>query len=732
MYPASRNFQKTLYSTFAAVLCFTIPAISYGEENLDELMARKARYNSNVWPATALENPGNHYTWQPESVMYTDVTTGHEVWILTHAPDIQEIFSKEHGTNAWSFDGSRVGFFSTQRPTANSSLGDYHWRWVVNTDGGGMRAVEGYGRRDMPFQGFGWANTENAYYSFGSDSAEAPGSAVYRLFKNRIDSNNRVSGSLVLDTSSVNTYKKDIVKDGVTSDDSWIVARDITDHTADTRCNAGTTREMYFMHLDGSPAVDHHWGIARGIGPTGDPYGNHSVSDERKWHDIWSPGPNPERIIGDYGSPSGLFVSMARSGSCADGGPVYQDWDGNSFGNDEIKVISDGSGTPDNPYNNPYFGHPAFDRWGKYAILGTYTDSPAPGTRIYNLETDQLEPNYVFNHNKYDGSHKSWNGWSDYVLSCESDWPTGNPNAYMIHANKWNADHTQAFAVVNPHRSGSTVNYNSNPRPSQSPDGTKVAFATYFLNNDGQSYPYVAWAVVHYPYAPAGLSATNSSGSVRLTWNRPAYTTRGWPNEQTDAPPKAREIKGYHVWASNNGDTGWTELTTGAIPTESFTVSQANSSVRYYAVTSEEHSRLESRKLSEIIRVTLGSDGAVTGTQKLAAGKTGFWTNAPQSPAGLAVTPGSRAGHNLISWSEPSDSKIRYYNIYYSGTATPAADQQHRIASVPVGTARFYDWLANPTASAYYKVTSVDRQGNESGGVGVVRLVPPPLRFQDE
>ena len=80
-------------------------------ENLDEMIARKARYTTNPWPTSLLEDPNNNYIWQPETLCYTDVTTGREVWVLTHAPDTQEFYSKEPGTNVWSYDGSRIGFF---------------------------------------------------------------------------------------------------------------------------------------------------------------------------------------------------------------------------------------------------------------------------------------------------------------------------------------------------------------------------------------------------------------------------------------------------------------------------------------------------------------------------------------------------------------------------------------------------------------------------------------------
>ena len=176
---------------------FMAPIHSYAAsiENLDEMTARRARYSTNPWPTTILEDANNNYIWQPETLSYTDVTTGSEVWILIHAPDKDDIYSREHGTNAWSYDGSRIGFFSINRPTKRSGIvGDYHYRWVVKSDGSGLKVCEGYGRREVPFDGFGWAHTENVYYSSGSGVGDGTGSASYKLYKNTPDSSNVIRG----------------------------------------------------------------------------------------------------------------------------------------------------------------------------------------------------------------------------------------------------------------------------------------------------------------------------------------------------------------------------------------------------------------------------------------------------------------------------------------------------------------------------------------------------------
>lgn len=276
-----------------------------------------------------------------------------------------------------------------------------------------------------------------------------------------------------------------------------------------------------------------------------------------------------------------------------------------------------------------------------------------------------------------------------------------------------------AYPLVTTHCTATVSNYNAYPRPSQSPDGTKVAFQAYWLNSSN-SYPYVSYVIAYYPHPPYLNQPSPLSTGVRINWNSPKYTTRGWPNETSDPPPEPKEVKYYHVWISEDAST-WKELTTTGVSfgTNYYDATQPAGTTRYYAITSEEHSRLESRTLSNVWKVTLDATGDLTENVELSAyptnpgGVSPFWTQLPPAPSDVSVTKQTTAGHYRLNWTEPSDSKIRYYNIYYSTTATPTADQKYRIASVPVGTSTYLDWLADPNATAYYLVTSVDRQGNE-------------------
>jgi len=676
-------------------------------ENLDELDARKARYGTAVWGYQYLEDPAT-YIWQPETVIYTDVTTGHQVVILARQPDHEDIYSKEHGVNAWSADGARIGFFDRgTRNTANPDLTNSRdcMAWTVYADGTVLRASEGGGKYAFPFGGFGWAKTEpNVYYSFGSHATIDYDFPL--LCRNTLDDSGKASTVVVLDTSSVNTYSKFLVKDGISSNDTSFVYRDTTSHATGSACESMPCTEIYYTDNDSDLAVDYHWGCSRSItGFTSD--GDHDYTTaEDHFHDVWAPG-FQTHIMGDYAGDSSIFAVFAVHGSCAsDAGPEYAEWDGDSWGDlNEIAVVSDGGESIANPYGLPYFGHPCFDRWGRYILLGTYTDFPQAGTRIVDTTNWSFIDSYPLAYG-YDGQHHSWAGWTDLVVGVD-------PSDMIIYANKFTGDHTDKIGVANTHHPGVMVdNYAGYPRPAQSPDGTKVAFAAFWLNHDDDNYPYINWAVAEYPHPPEILSV--SSGTVRFGWNLGTsprgYTTRGWPIEGTDNPPPPRETKYFRLWKSPDGINGWKPF--GTVQAEIFSRYNFATGVwtgndyweitdpapsGYYAVTSVEWSGLESRVLSNIV--------AADGTQL---------SEYPADPGGDADF--TTAYNPVIH---------HHYNIYAADGEIPAAVQQRLIASDARNTKSYLDWLGNPDGSTRYVVTAVDTQGNESSPLTKVSVTQP-------
>jgi hypothetical protein len=745
------------------ILIFSLSAsvLSASSENLDELINRKARYVNANWGKGYLEHPST-FVWQPETVCYSDVTTGREIWVLVHGPDEQSIYSKEYATNAWSYDGSTLGVWI---PTANRASDNpifdswfTYYRWLVKADGSYLKVAEGYGPNDIPEAGFGWAHTENAYYAFGSLSTKD--TATHNLCKMTVDNQNIVNGSVVLDTANasggdvskgINPVKKGIIKNSISADDEWLScsARFAQDYGRTISCY-GHMRVKINKGVD--PAINDYWGINRDCHEYGDhenPVDTPGSTMEKIFHGggNYAFGFDHEQVIGLYGSH--VWFLFDTTGSDTDGGPKWEDWDGDSYGGNEIIPISTGRTPEPEGYHQLYWGHPSFDKWQKYILWGC--GDPKPGTRITRvIDGVGFDGSYgqiaggISSYAQYDGRHHAWDGWTDNVVFFP--YKIGNTiNNYEIMYGRQidfsGGSLGDAYQICSTHLDYQG-NYNAYPRPSQSPDGTKVAFAAHWLNSSDQ-YPYLNYAVAIYPHPPEITQASASSGNVtvRFDWrlsaaNPRGYTTRGWPDESNDIPPAPRETKLFRLWRSPD-NANWSpvgvvdanifdrfDFVNGGFKSGQLSYWEISDSpgpgTWHYAVTSQEHSGLESRSLSNVWKVSLNSSGSITETTQAIPYPSNpgsikqFYNESPPSPANVTVTKKSTPGHYQITWNEPNSSYVRYYNIYYSTSEEPPADQKFRIASVPKGTSRWLDWCADPSSSAFYKVTSVDYQANES------------------
>lgn len=784
--------------------------------NLDEVMARKARY------ATATFSPNESavspYFWQPETLCYTDNSTGSEVWRMTYKPLSMDVYSKEYSTQAWSGDGGKIGFRSTSSyrvPTNQQKDITANARWTMDADGSKLRIAYNAG---SSVEFLNWLHTERSAFIYPSDEAGLNSAYKDTLFKVVVDQNNGCSKSILADSITGNSSKLTcIIKDPITSDDSLIVLQSysVSDWGGDYPINC---TKLFFVDL-ATNATRESWGAYREIGPIADPMFNLAPSCEIGFRSSSSALLNGENPLffahyGEYGcGPIQGYFAMELNGTAADGGPAWSDWDGDSYGDDQIRAWTDNAAStgnlPHNDYDNGYIGHPAFDRWGHY-VLGdsshdcnhqiypvtdpvTYVrtgDKGCPGHVILDLHNNLANPpwynstngNYLA-HIDYISGHNSWTGWSDYpvgtlgytnliignhyqktgvagkdnyrapdeIVDVALDLfgeNTGTSATTITDANRNWVDNalagkmlrnlrTNRESVITSNNATSATwglsdswlpgdeyrvahgsDYSALPRPAQSPDGTKVAFSTVMFNsgyfedatpaNDG-SYASISYAVAAYPHPPEITQVTSSGGThtVRFDWrldqaNPRGYTTRGWPNEDTDNPPPPRETKEFRLWRSANGSSGWEPVAAvNAAIFEKYNFKTGEwtgnpywevsdtpgAGTWYYAVTSAEWSGLESRTLSNIY--------SSAGTQAAAY---------PSNPKGKS---------NFCTTYQPGIK--RYYNIYAKDGSSPTATQSMRIASIPVAAEKEYiDWLGDQTGTTtQYLVTPVDSQGNE-------------------
>lgn len=708
---------------FLVIVSLCVPDVFSVPENLDEIFTRKARIQSGqTYSIAELEDASNHYIWQPESLMYTDIQTGHEVWKVAGFPGPD--YYRDIGYSPWSADGKRMGFVSWRDSNAISE----NWRdWmVVNTDGSILRKLPGAPAETRTSFMHWNPQVPDTYYEFGRESGFS-GTMLYKVTVT--DTGVESKPILQFPTGHTSPYNllKSIAPDGdhvvaFGDGESWMFPAQVCedgdlDVYGNELCNGQTPS---LMDPDGYTA-DRPW----------DCWWLDCAVPWVSLHDQFMGGAGDD--VWFYVMPeaaSGTWWRIRLTGSASDGGPGHTEdhtepyvWGG------EMEPLSSNTPAHNRPYCNlgatpendadcgGYFSHFVTDVWGRNTLFSK-SEGPYPyGPGVYDMDArDWVTSDFALG-----AQHHGWNGWSDYVVSSAAFGPaeSGDSNDQVIAAKYDDGDSQFSVAYAHTRINGGETIYEALIRPTQSPDGTKAAFASTFQNiNDNN--PDLYWAVVHYPYPPTITGASKSGNNVRITWDPPHYTDRGWPNEATDPAPLPKEIKNYHIYTSSNGGSTWVLDINSRTPHTQFSYdrNQLPSTTWLYAMTSEEHSGLESRTLSNVWQVSLDASGNIVssiqtqGYPSEPGGVSNFYAAEPVAPINFEYNQVS-AGKYQLTWTEPMDPSIRFYNIYYSNSGTPEPIQQNRIASVPVGTNSYLDWIADPNNAGYYLVSSVNRQGLE-------------------
>lgn len=279
--------------------------------------------------------------------------------------------------------------------------------------------------------------------------------------------------------------------------------------------------------------------------------------------------------------------------------------------------------------------------------------------------------------------HPSWCGkdenWFFYAVGTGQCPPAGAMYNRRLIAG--NADGKTVKILCTPYdrRREGKSNYASIPRPNQSPDATKCWFHSSMLL-PSESYVGSFYAVFRRPYAPTALKVAAGT----LSWTPHVLSN---------------EVRGYNLYRKS--DAGWT-LERQLVQGDKMPLAAPGT----YMLTAVEWSGLESDLSSPTITLPGGQTGPAVKE---------FDKTAPAAIAALAVKAEADAkGQYRLSWKPPADKDVRYYNIYFSSKAQPDVSQKRRIASPPVGTTSYLDWTAPVEGPAYYAVTAVDHQGNES------------------
>jgi fibronectin type 3 domain-containing protein len=188
--------------------------------------------------------------------------------------------------------------------------------------------------------------------------------------------------------------------------------------------------------------------------------------------------------------------------------------------------------------------------------------------------------------------------------------------------------------------------------------------------------------------APRNLTAQASDSSIKLTW---APTTTRTDGSSFDG------FVGYNLYrGTEKGRYDDLPLNKEPLRTNSFKDSTvANDRTYYYMVRSVDSPALPWKE-------SLDSFEASATPRDLTP---------PARPTGLTVVPG--IGRAFLTWNENKEPDLAGYHVYRSAVSGKA---YVRLTDKVLTRTTFSDETAKQGAVYYYKITALDRTGNESAG----------------
>lgn len=673
-------------------------------ENLDEIEARTSRKGNNTFYNG---EDGVTNVWQPQTMIYKDTSTGHEVILWSQTDNKNTLRNAtEYGWQPWSADGKRFTFVQEIDAGCYSRSAGYPW-YIARSDGSYWRpACETANRTDVRRPYFDWSPIyPDVAYCVGYNNNGNSGLDENGVYRERI-SDTSISSSLIVDLipGDMGTDRAGGIKHAITGDGRYF----LTSVWAETE-------PFYIIQIE--PSGSRQLKLAYNH-PSLDTYWTNTPSSQGHWHDQCFTGNSAHGywIYSLY--TSGSWWRMRPWGTndgppdhTADHSNPYDWWEGTAA-QKEIQPVNGKLGTMPN-FVEDYWSHAQMDQWGTHVVFSdTEAVNVSPG--VFDIENETQTGLYTA---PGGAQYHTYTAWSDYTAQTCGSPP--NEICSLLYNSLTNSDHV---TVAQLH----SATVNEFTKPAQSPDGTKIAMRSDWLNS-GSGTADLFIGVVYFPYPPeiTSVIATGGTVTVQFDWRHDqvsprTYTTRGWPNESSDTPSPPREIQRFRLWRSSDKST-WTPITItyhdifsrydfsdGTWNGNSYWIitDGPGDGTWYYAVTSIEWSGIESRTLSNIFSINISGDSGA-GSQD---------TLYPSSPGDLdnISTSDFYTSFN-ISYPE----LIRYYNIYAEDGSTPSVNQRNRIASISVnncsnGSCSWVDWLGNTSGNTRYVVTAVDTQGNES------------------
>ncbi len=540
----------TLYVTHLLGVMFVAVAVARAGEltvfqDLDEATARIARMADK--PHDRLIDERGHY--QSETLIFTDVKTGHEVWSLTmeHATELANIERRP----VWSADGS---VFSMKGNRAFRQLDGtiYKTRWAGHNflmEGDLTSRRKLWAKYEGHFQGFNakfdtWSNLtpRRLFYviedklfqvDVGRDGQDNTATLLWTFPNNR---------PKILQNISDNDLLLVQDKNGDKPDDAPLF------YVIDVKQNPPRVLSRSF-HLGGVDGVEGHDPLHE--------YHVHSISIDRAGTAVsWNYGP---------ADSEGEYVGWTLQLSDFDAMPAHRSVRTDPFGQ---YLSHPGVGPGD---SIAYFGGPATiggQKTGGWSLWARRGDSDP-------IEIGGPAP----------GGHATWAGFDPdtFFANVSRDWPD-KPYAGTIVAGpgSWHKPQLRILAHAYDRQRGGKAGFDAIPRPTQSPDATKCWFHSSMLMPD-DTFTGSFIVVYRRPHAPTQLAYADGV----LQWTPHALS---------------REVRQWLVYRRTA--EGWGEIAAVPRPTLQIAVEPGT-----YMVAAVEWSGMASDTSSPVLDATTGQVG---------------------------------------------------------------------------------------------------------------------------
>lgn len=630
-------------------------------QNLDEATRRIARQADK--PIDQLVDADGFY--QSETLIFTDIQTGHEVWSLTmeHATDLANIERR----NVFSADGSMMSMKGNRAfRELNGEIYKTQWaghNFLINADLTQRRKF--------------WVNLDGKPTMFKAKFDTWSRVTPRRLYYVIDDKLYRVDlGEGLHDNTAtlLYTFPNDKPKTLQNISDNDILL--VQDVNGDVPSDAPLFYAIDAKRDPSDPLFvrfrSFNYGGLEGID-------GHDPQNEFHVHVI-TVNREGTHVGWNYGSATevGEYVHFSLPLDDFDAKPTYR----------SAKV---------DPWGQ-YISHPGKgqnDRLAYFSGPIKQDDGSGNEVKIGNwgiwVRGGELE-NPVYIGGPVSGGHASWNsfdpdwfvanpnlGWPDKPLSGTIIAGRADPSGDMAGAGST----LRVLAHAWDHRRGGNAGFDALPRPSQSPDATKAWFhSSMLMPDDSFTGSYIV--VARRPYAPAAL--TISDGVLRWTPHTLSHEVKQWLV--------------YH-----EGADGWNLI--ASLPknvTNYRKTGDGDPMPGRYMVTALEWSGLESDLSSPVVEWPTGT--AVDAVEA--------WdTKAPAAPANLNAE-ATDDGHFRLTWAPPAANDLRHFHLYCLTSDNAEVSQASRFASPPASSEAFLDWAPPPGSVHRYAITAVDRQGNES------------------